>query len=64
MLFKIGDEVQWSKVVSMSRESNSLFGIVNAVITNENELEEEFTMYEVQFGFGLFTISGTQLKAA
>jgi hypothetical protein len=62
MLFKVGDEVQWSKVVSLSKGANTLFGIVNAVIS-DSELEE-WTMYEVQFGFGLFMIYGTQLKPA
>jgi len=59
--FNVGDSVRWVRALSYPEYKNSV-GIVQAVIPNDNNLPG-FTMYDVEFQFGLATLYGTQLEA-
>ena len=62
MSYEIGDRVVWVRAVPDSRMKD-IVGVVLAVIPNPSNLAQ-FTMYDVQFDFGTFTLYGTQLSPA
>ena len=62
MVFNIGDTVLWVRACSIDQQ-RPMVGRVLTVIASESALEE-FTMYDVKFEFGTFTLYGTQLTAA
>jgi hypothetical protein len=59
MLFQIGQKVRWSRLASIG-QAKQLIGVIKDIIADDHGIQE-FTMYDVQFGFGLFTLHGTQL---
>lgn len=58
----VGDKVRWVRAVLGSQYSNAV-GVVVLVIPDDRH-SREFSMYEVQFSFGLRTLYGTQIEAA
>ena len=60
MLFVVGDRVRWRHAVPESNARNAL-GIVTTVIPNETGVDE-FTLYEIKFDFGTFTLYGAQIE--
>ena len=60
MLFVVGDRIRWQHAVPESNAKNAL-GIITAVIPNETGVDE-FTLYEIEFGFGTFTLYGPQIE--
>jgi hypothetical protein len=61
MPFKIGDRVQWVRAVPDATKQDNI-GIVTAVIPDDKN-RDEFTLYDIKFDFGLYTLYGTQLRA-
>jgi hypothetical protein len=59
--FKRGDCVRWIRAVSYPEYKNAV-GTILAVIPNDASLDA-FTMYDVEFEFGTFTLYGTQIDA-
>ncbi len=60
MLFKVGDQVRWRHAVSELKAKNAL-GTITAVIPNETGVDD-FTLYEIKFDFGAFTLYGGQIE--
>lgn len=60
VLFKVGDRVRWRHAVRDSYAKNAL-GIITSLIPNETGVDE-FTLYEIKFDFGTFTLYGTQIE--
>ena len=60
MLFVVGDRIRWQHAVPESNAKNAL-GIITAVIPNETGVDE-FTLYEIKFNFGTFTLYGAQIE--
>ena len=58
--YKIGSEVRWVHAVASPEKQNAV-GIVLAVFPNDTDLDE-FTMYDVEFSFGMFMLYGTQIE--
>jgi hypothetical protein len=58
--FNIGDRVCWTRAVADPTKI-TVAGVVLAVIPSDSGLDD-FTMYDVQFEFGTFTLYGTQMK--
>lgn len=58
-LFNQGEQVRWVRAVSSPKYKNAV-GAIIAVIPDDNN-SPEFTIYDVQFSFGLMTLHGTQL---
>jgi hypothetical protein len=60
MLYKIGEQVRWRNAVPESKVKNAL-GTITAVIPNETGVDD-FTLYEINFDFGAFTLYGGQIE--
>jgi len=60
-LFNQGEKVRWVRALS-SPEYNNAVGTITAVIPDDNN-SPEFTVYDVQFSFGLMTLHGMQVEA-
>lgn len=60
ILFKVGDRVRWRHAVHESNAKNAL-GVITSVIPNETGVDE-FTLYEIKFDFGTFTLYGAQIE--
>jgi hypothetical protein len=60
MEFKVGDQVRWLHAVPDSTARNAL-GTITAVVPNETGVDD-FTLYEVKFEFGVFTLYGAQIE--
>jgi hypothetical protein len=60
-LFTIGERVRWVRAVS-GPEYRNVIGMVVAVIPDDRN-SRQFSMYDVQFSFGLRTLYGTQIEA-
>jgi len=56
----IGSKVRWVHALNIPENQNAV-GIVLAVIPNDDDLDD-FTMYDIQFPFGNFTLYGTQIE--
>ena len=61
-LFDSGQKVRWVRAVSVP-EYRSVVGMVVTVIPDDRH-SREFSMYDVQFPFGMRTLYGTQIEAA
>ena len=61
MTLKIGDRVRWLRAVPDATKMDNI-GIVTAVIPNDNNVDE-FTLYDIKFDYGIYTLYGTQLRA-
>ena len=59
--FKRNDRVRWVRALSYPEYENAV-GTVLDVIPNDTSLDA-FTMYDVEFQFGKFTLYGTQIEA-
>jgi len=59
--FKRSDRVRWVRALSHPEYENAV-GTVLDVIPNDASLDA-FTMYDVEFQFGTFTLYGTQIEA-
>ena len=59
--YNIGDRVCWARPVADPIKI-TIAGVVLAVIPSDSGLDD-FTMYDVQFEFGTFTLYGTQIEA-
>ena len=60
MQFKVGDQVRWRHAVPDPNAKDAL-GTITAVIPNETGVDD-FTLYEIQFDFGAFTLYGGQIE--
>ena len=60
MVFKVGDQVRWRHAIRESTARNAL-GTITAVIPNETGVDD-FTLYEIKFDFGVFTVYGAQIE--
>jgi hypothetical protein len=60
MVFKVGDQVRWLHGVHELKEKNAL-GTITDVTPNETGVDE-FTLYEIKFDFGAFTLYGSQIE--
>ena len=58
--FRKGDRVRWCRVDSDPSETEAQ-GTIVAVITSDAD-RPEFTMYDVEFDFGVVTLYGTQIS--
>ena len=58
---EVGSKVRWVRAVTYPENRNAV-GIVLAVIRNDAHLDD-FTMYDIEFSFGNFTLYGTQIEA-
>ena len=59
--FKPSDRVRWVRAFPHTEYENAV-GTVLDVIPNDTSLDA-FTMYDVEFQFGKFTLYGTQIEA-
>ena len=59
--FAVGDHVRWVRALADPGNQNSV-GQVLAVVPNDSNLDA-FTIYDVEFSFGRFTLYGTQVDA-
>jgi hypothetical protein len=59
-VLKVGDQVRWRHAVPDSTAKDAL-GVITAVIPNETGVDD-FTLYEIQFDFGVFTLYGAQIE--
>ena len=58
--FGVGDHVRWTRAVNDPNKVH-VPGVVRAIIPSDFGLDE-FTMYDVEFEFGTFTLYGTQIE--
>jgi hypothetical protein len=58
---EVGSEFRWVREVTYPENRNAV-GIVLAVIPNDATLDD-FTMYDIEFSFGNFSLCGTQIEA-
>ena len=58
--FKRADRVRWIRAVSP--ELKNAVGTVIFVVPNDANLDA-FTMYDIEFQLGTFTLHGTQIEA-
>lgn len=62
MQFKIGDRVRWGRAVP-DPNLKDLTGVIVAIIPSDMDLPQ-FTMYDIKFDFGIYTLYGTQIRLA
>jgi hypothetical protein len=60
MRFRVGDHVCWTRAMGDPSKAE-LPGIVRSVFPCDSGLDD-FTMYDVEFDFGTFTLYGTQIE--
>jgi hypothetical protein len=60
--FKVGDRVRWVRAAFSSEQHNAL-GTVVDVTPNDDANLEAFTIYDIEFEFGIFTLYGSQIEA-
>ena len=63
-VFKAGDRVCWSKAIVEPPTRRDVPGTVLQVMPGAEAEDAAFTMYQVQFEFGVFTLNGKQLEHA
>jgi hypothetical protein len=58
--FKVDDRVRWVRAVSFP-ETKDAVGLVTFVMPNYIGADD-FTMYDIEFPSGMFTLNGTQIE--
>ena len=59
--FTIGDHVRWVRGAVSSEQKNAI-GVVLEVMPDDANLEA-FTIYDIEFRFGIYTLYGSQIEA-
>ena len=60
--FKVGDRVRWVRAAISSEHKNAV-GTAIDVMSNDDTNLEAFTIYDIEFQFGMFTLYGSQIEA-